>query len=176
MSHLILEPIDSIHAFYFKPHRDADSCEFAMYRANVRYETGYVSNNGEFHEDEVIIEAFGLMYLIAGHTYIHGIITASQSELNYLINRLVKLPVPTILDIEQLIDDEVATWTRNKFSDAFGKVAQRKLKQQVEQAKGYHQSPLSQSRSLIANSKQLIQDTKELLRGNKPGGGKGLGM
>jgi hypothetical protein len=176
MSHLILEPIDSIHEFHSKEHRSTQLVVFAMYRANVRYETSYTSLRGEFHEDEVIMEAFGLMYSIGNQSYNHGIITASQSELNYLINRLVKMDNPILQSIEQLIDEEVATWTQNKYTDAFGKAAQRKLKQQVEQSKGYHTSTLEKSRSLVAASKQLIQDTKELLMGNKPGGGKGLGM
>lgn len=123
--------------------RIMDNVQYQLYRANIMYPAKFNNYRGVCIEKDVEVSGYGIRVAIQlGQeilSYDSGVLSPQGYKVNALFHQIVRLGLDDFEQIRHMIWSEYEEWCRNRYGNPFGKIANQKLKKQVN--KILYQSP-----------------------------------
>jgi hypothetical protein len=121
----------------------ADNALYQLYRASIMHPASFNNYRGVFIEKEVEVSGYGIRVTVEfGQESIHydsGVLSPLSYKVNALFHQICRQKLDDVEQIRDMIWSEYEDWCRNQYGNPFGKIANQKLRKQVN--KILYQSP-----------------------------------
>lgn len=123
--------------------KTASNAEYQLYRATLIHPATFNNYRGVFIEKNIEVDGYGIRVAVRfGQellAYDSGVLSPLSYKVNALFHQIVRLTLDDIEKIRHMIWSEYEEWCKNRYGNPFGKIANQKLRKQVN--KILYQSP-----------------------------------